>query len=231
MKFKKLKNMQLSEAVANEILSLIEKGSLKAGDKLPTEKELELSLGVSRTAIREGMQRLKMVNILEVRPGQGTFIKDTLDKKNLKSIEKESIYNRKTLIEIIELRKIIEIGIIDVAIDRMNENDLKTLGSCIDNHEKGLIKGVFPAEGDMSFHRALAKSTHNNVLIDFFDDIYLLVFNIVIGVDNYQRNYKKALEFHKDIYNSLLRKDKDSAKKHMEGHLDWLIKVISEDKA
>ena len=90
MKFKKLKNMQLSEAVANEILSLIEKGSLKEGDKLPTEKELESSLGVSRTAIREGMQRLKMINIVEVRPGQGTFITKKLDKKGLKSIGSES---------------------------------------------------------------------------------------------------------------------------------------------
>ena len=121
-------------------------------------------------------------------------------------------------------------GIIDIVIDRMNENDKKTLGKCVESHEKGMIKGIFPAEGDMAFHRALAKATHNKILIDFFDDIYFLVFDIVIGIDNYQKEYKKSLEFHKNIYNSLMKKDSNSAKKHMKDHLDWLIKVISESE-
>ena len=231
MKFKKLKSSKMSEAVANQILKLIKEGSLKEGDKLPTEIELVESLGVSRTAIREGMQRLLMINVIEIQPGRGTFVR-SISKGRLLRIKKglNTVINKKTLLEITEIRKIFEIGIIELVINKISSDDLKKLGECIKSHEKGLVKGILPAKGDIDFHKILAMATHNKVLMSFYNDIYILILDSVIGFDNYKIDYKKALKFHKEIYNSLLKKDKVAAKEAMASHLDWLMKIISKSE-
>ncbi len=171
MKFDKLKNPNISEAIANQIIKMIEKGTLRPGDKLPTENELIEMFEVSRTAIREGMQRLKMVNILEVFPGRGTFITKDTNKDLIKLDNLYPIYDKETLMEVLEIRKIIEIGILELLFKRIEEGDLKYINSCIESHEKDLKKGYkFVPRGDIAFHKALALATHNKVLINFFND-------------------------------------------------------------
>ncbi len=228
MKFEKLKSAKMSEAVANQIIKLVKEGSLKPGDKLPTENELVESLGVSRTAIREGMQRLLMINLIEIRPGSGTFICNLpTDGIMNKVLKKGIIEDRKTLLEIIEIRKIFEIGIIGLAISKITENDLKKLGHCIEMHEKGLLQNAFPAKGDIEFHNILAMCTHNKLLMNVFSDIYTLILNSVTGNKNYKINYKEALKFHKEIFNALKLKDENLAKDAMSRHLNWLRDMFS----
>ena len=103
MKFIKLKSSKMSEAVADQVLKLINDGSLKTGDKLPIELELAASLGVSRTAIREGMARLHAMGLIEILPGRGTFISKLPNERTLK-IKRKKIEDVKTLIEAFRLR-------------------------------------------------------------------------------------------------------------------------------
>ena len=226
MEFKKLKNSKMSEAVANQILGRIEDGSIKSGDKLPTEPELISSFGVSRTALREGMQRLLMIEAIEIRPGSGTFVKDIKKRSILKFPGLKIIKSKKKLLEIIELRKIFEAGIIELAIERADDKDIEELSQCLKMHEKGAIQNIFPAEGDVQFHKILALSTHNEVIINFYEDIYTLILNSIVHFDNYKDDYKKSLIHHKKIFNALKKKDKVEAIKSMRKHLDWLSGLI-----
>jgi len=226
MKFEKLKKSKLSKAVADQVLKLIKNGSLKPNDKLPIETELASSLGVSRTAVREGMQRLLVMDIIEILPGQGTFVRK-LPPSVLLKIQKTAIEDKKTLLEVIEFRKLIETSIVEFVADRITDKDLKKLKECIEKHRKGLTRNVFPAEGDMLFHKTLAMATHNKVLIALVDDLYLLVIKSVIGVKNYKKEFRKSLEDHEHIYNGLLKRDKNEAKEAMRKHLEWLYQVIN----
>lgn len=228
MKFEKLKSQKMSVAVADQIIKLIKNNSIKPGDRLPTETELGESLGVSRTTIREGMQRLQMINIIEIQPGRGTFVRSLPDNNFSKQLNKlGNIENKKTLLEIIEVRKIIEIGIIDIAIQRISDNDLEKLKNCLESHEKGLVKAVFPAKGDIEFHKILANATHNKTLLNIYNDIYKLIIDGVFSSQSYKKDYGKALEFHKEIYNAIKIKDNINAKEAMTRHLDWLENILS----
>jgi GntR family transcriptional regulator, transcriptional repressor for pyruvate dehydrogenase complex len=229
MKFKKLKNSKMSEAVADQVLKLIKDGSLKAGDKLPIETELAASLGVSRTAVREGMARLHGMEIIEILPGRGTFITKSHDASLLK-IQRKNIEDIKTLVEALEFRKIMETSMLELVVDKITEDDLNKLKDCLEKHKKGLTKNVFPAEGDMLFHKILAQATHNKVFIELYDDIYLLIMEYVLGIKNYKNEYKKSLEDHEKIYQSLLKKDVNSAKEAMKEHIAWLIETISKSE-
>jgi len=226
MEFEKLKNSKMSEAVANQILGRIEDGSIKPGDRLPTELELISSFGVSRTALREGMQRLLMIDAIEIRPGAGTFVKDINKRSLLKIPGLKMIKDKNKLLKIIELRKIFEAGIIELAIERADDKDIEKLSECLNTHEKGAIKNIFPAEGDAQFHKFLVLSTHNEVIIDFYEDIYKLILNSIVHFKNYQNDYKKSLIHHRKIFNALKKRDVAEAKKSMGKHLDWLSEII-----
>ncbi|MBU4450997.1 MAG: FadR family transcriptional regulator, partial [Actinobacteria bacterium] len=229
MKFTKLKSSKISEAVANQVLKLIKEGSLKPTDKLPIEMELASSLGVSRTAVREGMARLHAMGIIEILPGRGTYI-SKLPEDRLLKIKRKNIEDIKTLVEALEFRKIMETSMLEMVIDKITKDDLIQLKGCLEKHKKGLTKNVFPAEGDMLFHKILAQATHNKVFIELYDDIYLLIIEFVLRVKNYKSEYKKSLVDHEKIYKSLLERDVNSAKEAMKKHIEWLIEIISQSK-
>ncbi len=227
MKFKKIKGSKISDAVANQVLKLIKDGSLKQGDKLPIETELASSLGISRTAVREGMARLHAMDVIEILPGRGTFISNLPDDNTMK-MKRKNIEDKDTLIEALKFRKIVESGMIELVTEEMTKEDLKNLKGCIEKHKKGLTKNIFPAEGDMLFHKTLAQATHNKIFIEIFEDIYILIMDNLLAIKNYKNEYKHSLEYHERIYNSLLNNDENSAKEAMREHIDGLIKVISE---
>lgn len=227
MKFRNIKSGKMSAGIANQILGRIEDGSLKPGDKLPTEPELVSSFGVSRTTLREGMQRLLMINAIEIRPGSGTFVRDIKKENILKIPGLKTVRDRKRLAEVIELRKIIEAGIIELAIDKASDTDIEKLRQCIKSHEKGMVHQNLPVEGDTKFHKNLADATHNQTIVDFYDDIYLLILNSVAQIRDYKKEYKKSLEHHRKIFKAFESKDKDTAIEIMKEHLDWVKSLIN----
>jgi len=220
----------MSEAVANQVLKLINDGSLKLGDRLPVEIELAASLGVSRTAVREGMARLHAMGIIEILPGRGTFI-SKLPFDNVLKIQRRKIEDIKTLIEALEFRKIMETSMLELVVDKITNDDLAQLKECLEKHKKGLTKNIFPAEGDMLFHKILAKATHNKVFIELYDDIYLLIMEFVLKIKNYKNAYKKSLTDHEKIYKGLFERDVNAAKEAMKKHIEWLIEIISKSES
>lgn len=225
MKFKKLKSIKISEEVVNQILKKIEEGSIKEKEKLPIESDLAKSFGISRTAVREGMQRLSAMDIIEILPGRGTFIKK-IPKKSVFILKKERISDR-VLMDVIEFRKILEPKIVEIVINKIDRNGMKKLEKCLILHKEGLIGGVFPAKGDVLFHETLALLTGNQFIIELLDDIRSLIINVTARVD-YKSKYKKSLEFHEEIYKNILNKNKEGASKSMENHINWINEILME---
>jgi len=145
---KSIKHTKLSEQFSRQILDLISDGVLKPGDKVPTEMELVKEVGVSRTTVREGMQRLAMLGIIEIKPGQGTFVRE--DKKvlnlmlNLLSMDEE--IKKSTILELLELRKILEIGIIDIFVKKATDKDLKDLKEYLKKHRIDIENNILPRQ-------------------------------------------------------------------------------------
>jgi len=71
--------VRLADSVASELEKRILEGALKPGDRLPSERELALSLGVSRPSLREAMQKLVSKGLLSTRHGGGTYVTDRLE--------------------------------------------------------------------------------------------------------------------------------------------------------
>ena len=75
MVFKPIQQQKIYEKIVDQIRSMVSSGMLKPGDKLPAERVLAESLNVSRASVREALSALQLMGLVEIKPGEGTFIK------------------------------------------------------------------------------------------------------------------------------------------------------------
>ncbi len=158
---------KLSEEAVRQIKALIESGELKAGDKLPTERELTGQLEVGRGSVREALRALEAVGLIEVRRGRGIFVRgggngETADKSTLPFDVQESDFE-----DLMEVRSIVETRACVLAAQRAGPEDFEAMQAAIDQMREALAAGDIAGVvlGDMAFHDAIIRATKNKLLV------------------------------------------------------------------
>jgi GntR family transcriptional regulator, transcriptional repressor for pyruvate dehydrogenase complex len=160
MNFNPVSSKKLYMQIYNQILSEIQSGSFKIGDKLPAERELCEMFGVSRAPIRQALSALELNGIIYSRQGEGVYVKSTqlaTDQSFFKSITPE---------EIVEARMNIEPLIVKFAAQRATDEDIEELRSTIKQMEDETRAGVYVPETDEKLHCSIAKASHNDLFIN-----------------------------------------------------------------
>ena len=125
--FEYLKKQDIKEQVFQQLLSKIQSGEWKPGEKLPSENELTKAMGVSRITVREAIQKLVAINLVETHQGKGSFVKNVNSNSYLKSMTPMLMMDNEDVRSVLEYRKIMEVGIIDAVIERASDSDIKVL--------------------------------------------------------------------------------------------------------
>ena len=194
-----IQKKSLADMVAEQLRRQITEGVYTIGDKLPTEPALMKTFKVGRSSIREAVKLLVNMGVVQVRQGAGTFVAEASD-ANGGSINM-SIADRT---ELDEVRKILDIAIVEKAVARRTEKDIERMQSSLEarkaNAKDGLLKECI--EADMNFHIAIADATHNRILADIYRSAFLHLlseFNrIYDGTDcfiNSQSSHEKLLRY------------------------------------
>jgi len=162
--FNPVASKKLYMQIYNQILSEIESGSFKIGDKLPAERELCEQFGVSRVPIRQALSALELNGIIYSRQGEGIFVK----RNEINNAQSESAIFFKSISpeDIVEVRMNIEPIIVKLAAERATEEDIEELRSTIQEMEKETMDGVYVPETDHKLHYGIAKASHNDLLIN-----------------------------------------------------------------
>jgi GntR family transcriptional repressor for pyruvate dehydrogenase complex len=161
----KIERKRLTDQIIEHIVSMISGGELKAGDMLPPEPELMRQFGVGRGSLREAIGALSLTGILSVRPGHGTQVVASDDTFLKKPLEWSASIRNETVEELIEARIVIEEAVAGVAAAKATDEDiaeLKHILEQIDAVKKNKKKTV---QYDVVFHLAVAKASHNRVLL------------------------------------------------------------------
>lgn len=237
MNFQKIRPQKIYEKVAEQIKTMIEEGELKPGDKLLSVKDLAEQLNVGRSAVREALSALQAMGLIELRQGEGTFVRQ-LSPKELLDINYDSILvDMNQLESLLEVRKIIESSYVELAAKRRDLDDLKSLQEAINMMENDLNSDTHGEEADWLFHYAIAKATKNDMLVYMIENIG----------DSIKRNTKAnrqilfqkvgtpeiLIEEHRNVYQAIADKDGTLAKKLLYDHLHHVevqIKDIVENK-
>ena len=154
----------LAEQVADGIMNLIQETPYKAGDKLPTEKELCESTGAGRNTVREALKILASRNVLEIRQGAGTFVSEKQgipDDPLGFSMVNDHVKLTKDLLQV---RIVLEPQIAALAAQCAKEHEIKELEEILEEMEAAMKKREDYSELDTKFHTKIAQCTHNIVM-------------------------------------------------------------------
>lgn len=193
-----IQKKSLADMIAETLKQQITEGTYRAGDKLPTEPELMKTFGVGRSSVREAVKLLVNMGVVRVQQGSGTFV--TVPSNNDDVNIKMSTADRT---ELDEVRKILDIAIVEKAVARRTEKDIERMRASLEkrkvNAEKGLLEECI--EADLNFHIAIADAAHNRILADIYRSAathLLSEFNrIYDGTDcfiNSQTSHEKLLK-------------------------------------
>jgi DNA-binding FadR family transcriptional regulator len=150
--------------IYNQILSEIQSGSFKVGDKLPAERELCEQFGVSRAPIRQALSALELNGFIYSRQGEGVFVKS--NQITPENSESAIFFNSVSPEDIIEARMNIEPLIVKFAAQRATDEDIKELRSTLNQMAEETRSGVYVPETDEKLHCGIAKASHNDLFIN-----------------------------------------------------------------
>jgi GntR family transcriptional repressor for pyruvate dehydrogenase complex len=218
---KPIKKVSLTDSIIRQLISYIQT-DLKLGEKLPSERKLIDMLGVGRTSVRESLRALEMLGIVETRAGEGSYVSRNEDGYLRKQIELGVFSTQRSVIEIYEARRVIEVGMVPVVIQNITDEELVQCRAVL-NKMKTVDEGNFDLflTYDQQFHRIIAASTRNAILSEVLKLTHRIMEEERKITDDSTKQLKKALKFHEVILEALEERDVAATVKAVEKHMDW----------
>jgi DNA-binding FadR family transcriptional regulator len=197
-------------------------GELKAGDRLLGERELALSLSVSRPVLREALRSLAMLGLLEIQRGRGAFVRSA-DASVLGQALTLCLASEPNILDdVMQARIAIECQAIRVACERATEQDLAGIAAALDSLLRSLDSPERSGEADHSFHLGIVQASRSAVLMKIYEALGPLLRRSLIR--RMQETYRvpaitaQVVESHRTVLLALARRDPDKAEQHLREH-------------
>jgi GntR family transcriptional repressor for pyruvate dehydrogenase complex len=223
MLLKPIRRVRLYENAADQIQTLILRKKYAPGDRLPSERSLAQQFHISRHSLREALRILDVMGLIEIKVGDGIYVKEVnflpyIESLNF-SIKTRLQIERNTLVKLWETRRMLEVGMVDIAAKQMNDSFLKSLWWCIEEMKKNIDhQDAFISSG-IRFHRLIAEISGNEVLILVWDMLANLIRTSQNKIYRIPLSPKKALDAHTKIYRALEARDPRKAVEAMKQHM------------
>ncbi|OIJ18584.1 transcriptional regulator [Anaerobacillus alkalidiazotrophicus] len=206
--------------IIRELNRIIQEDDLKAGDKLPSERELSDRLQVGRSSVREALRSLELLDLIETRRGEGTFIKTIGGHRLVEVLASFFLREEKARSDLAETRKIVEVEALRLACERINEEQISNLERLIEQSKSCLGKGDLPVEEDYLFHKTIVEACQNRLMVNIW--ISLVEYSKVTLRESLSRKGRAEISVneHEQILDGLKNRDEKKAISAMENHLE-----------
>ncbi|WP_458112422.1 FadR family transcriptional regulator [Arthrobacter sp. R1-13] len=223
--------MAVTDEAIDKIKEMLLRGELKAGDRLPPEKELSDRLGLSRSSLREAVKALELIRVLDVRRGDGTYV-TSLDAKLLNEALAfvVELHQDKSILELFEVRRILEPATAFIAASKISGAELLELSATMDGIDEHTDVEELVAH-DLEFHRIISRSAGNAYLESLLDALSGSTVRARIWRGLTQdRAVAHTLAEHKAIADALARGDAELVRAlvtvHISGVESWLRQAL-----
>ena len=225
MEIKPIKNKRTTEIILDQIKQFMIEGQLKPGDKLPTEMELVERFQVSRTSVREALSALHLTGVLEIRQGEGIFVRRPLPNAIIQPLTYILLMEKDRLQNVLEVRKALEVEAVQLAAQRRNDDDIFLMRKLMNDMEKDLPEAKDSANIDLAFHLAVAQASKNPLmarLMNTFQDIIGETFHLTraLWMSSVSGNAERLYNEHKKISVAIIAGNSDKARILMHDHLN-----------
>ncbi|MGE6258420.1 FadR/GntR family transcriptional regulator [Heyndrickxia sporothermodurans] len=224
MEFKKIQAKKIYEQVADELVDMIRGGKLKPGEKLDSVQQLAENFSVGRSAIREALTSLRAMGLIELRQGEGTFVRKFDASDITYPIVQAILMNNEDIVHLLEVRKILETGAVIAAAQKHTNEDLENMEKALLEMKKATVNEELGEQADLAFHLAIVNSTHNPLLISLMSHVSdLMVQSMEETRKIWLYSKVSALEVlyeqHKRILDCIEKRDAEQSRIAMLDHL------------
>lgn len=232
-KFTPIKPKRISDQVFDQIQEGILRGHLEPGEQIMSERDLATAFDVSRSSVREAINRLIAMGFLEQKQGRGTFV--SLPEPEEKNALVVAMKGKALSIEdLLEVRIGLECSATYLAAMRATEKDIYLMEQSITKLKNSTEEGITNAEADLSFHMAIAYATRNALYIQVMTDLYEY---LSASIKEYQRyriesstRMEEIAQEHAQIAALIKRRDREHAFRAMFNHLSFALNFVKEKK-
>ncbi|MFA5535985.1 MAG: FadR/GntR family transcriptional regulator [Bacillota bacterium] len=230
MDLKPIRTKKIYMEIVEQIKELFASGNLRPGDKLLSERELAERLQVSRASVREALSALEAMGLLEIRPGEGTFIRLTSVDSIIEPLALLLLVEKDQVRELYEVRKIMEVETAGLAALRAQPEEIERLGSIVIRMEWDLHRGDLGELADLDFHMTIAEMAGNSILLRLMntisDSMRQLLITARTSLYAEPANARILLTQHREIMKAIENQDHIGAKKAMFDHLVYVEKNL-----
>lgn len=224
MDIKPIKSKRTTEIILEQIKELIISGQLVPGDKFLTENELAESFQVSRTSVREALAALSLTGILEVRQGEGIFVKSASPNSVIEPLSFILLLEKNELQNILEVRKALEVEAAGLASERRDEEDLAQFKRLIEQMEKDLPTAEHSEKLDLEFHLTLARASKNPLLNRMMNTVQEIMGETLrvtraLWIAGTAGTAQRLFEEHQEMYEAITSQNSEKARKITYEHL------------
>ncbi|HEX5512061.1 MAG TPA: FadR/GntR family transcriptional regulator [Actinomycetales bacterium] len=215
---------------ANEVIAQIKQriiaGTLKPGDRLPSEQELASQLGVSRPTVRESLRALTTMNIIETRHGEGSFVASLKAQELIEPLNFVLHVDDDAISHLFQVRSFIEAGSARLAAENANEQDINDLDELVHAYAAHIDDFEQCVQLDLAFHRRIAAATSNPLLGSLLDSLVSLSMVSRRRTGSGMQTRKRAAHDHTLILQAIRERDTDKAAQAMLRHLEHVSREL-----
>ena len=209
--------------IAVQVRRRITGGELLNGERLPPERAFAEQFGVSRGTVRDALRRLEEAGFVEKRPGSGTYVAYS-------EVETASIARSTSPLELIDTRFALEPQIVRLAVLNATERALAKAERALDAMERSEDDPDAFAVGDETFHLALSECTRNAMLVWITERVSEVRNNAewarMRQITRSRAMIRRYNAQHREVFESVRRRDADRAARAMRAHLDLARKSL-----
>ncbi len=224
-----IKPRKISDQVFDQLRELIFREEFKPGDQLMPERELAEALGVSRTSVRNAINKLVVMGLLEQKQGQGTFVKKP-ETRPRNPLEVAMQPEDATLEHLLEFRMGMECNAAYWAAKRAVDKDLHFMEKSFAEMKAEVASGRLGTEADVAFHMAIAYATQNPIHVQlmrqFYDFLFVGIKENLAYLYEDMKNIETILKQHRVIFEAIRAHQPDQAFNAMHRHISFVLEFI-----
>lgn len=215
-----VRSTRIYKEIVRQIKSMIAEGRLKSGDQLPPERDLAEKFVVSRTSVREALRALESLGLVEIRPGEGTFIKEISVEALIEPLAIVMASQREAIGDLFEGRRLLEPAIAGLAARRATPDEVQEMERILEEQAKEIALGRTGLREDAQFHAAIAVAAHNRAIMRIVHGIMDLLTQSREESLNTPGRPKRSHQDHRRIMEAIRRRDSAAAQQAMLEHLN-----------
>jgi GntR family transcriptional repressor for pyruvate dehydrogenase complex len=214
-----IKSTRIYEEIVRQVKAMIAEGRLKGGDRLPPERDLAEKFVVSRTSVREALRALESLGLVEIRAGEGTFVRQVSIESLIEPLALLMVSQREAIGELFEARRLLEPALAALAAGRATPEEIHEMERILETQASEVAAGRTGLAQDAQFHAAIGTAAHNRAITRLAHAIMDLLTQSREESLNTPGRPTRSHEDHRRVLSAIAARDAEAARRAMLEHL------------